>query len=416
VRPEAALFLFHLRVGTRVALRILAPVLAAALFLFYVLRPEFALELARILFVEGSLVESGLAGTLLLVGLARVVAPRVSAGGRGWARSLPVAGTALRLLTVLSMVVAEIPILAFLGALVLAATRPGLAGAAIRVAGLVVGAAAAGLACLPAPTALGARLLPAAACFFSFSGSWPLLGASAVILIISGALPGRVPVSRKRYGTRRDLPEAAFFQGLALRSVRGRVIFAYLSPAIILGAARLFLSNNDLAADRASAFALFALALGLASFVGAAADILATRRPAWPWLRSLPRSAAARVRDDAIFLAVSALPLAGGLALLGRPAREAILLVGPLAWLAIRGAGAMREFGDRAFGVIGQLAVEGTIISLTLALLPWTSWLLAAASPYAFILARNAERRLKPTRWAERHHSDAGDPLSWSAS
>jgi hypothetical protein len=51
-----------------------------------------------------------------------------------------------------------------------------------------------------------------------------------------------------------------------------------------------------------------------------------------------------------------------------------------------------------------------------LALLPWTSGLLAAAAPLAFIFARNAERRFKPTRWAERHHSNAGDPLSWSAS
>jgi hypothetical protein len=133
-------------------------------------------------------------------------------------------------------------------------------------------------------------------------------------------------------------------------------------------------------------------------------------------LRSLPRAAAARVKDDALFLAMLALPLLGGLALLGRPAWEAVYLVGPLAWLAIRGTGAMREAGDRPFGALGRVAIEGTILSLVLALLPWTSFLLAASTPAAFLFARNAERRLKPTRWAERHHSNAGDPLSWSAS
>ena len=71
MKPEAAFFLFHLRVGARVALRVLAPVLAATFFLYYILRPEFTLELARILFLEGSLVESGTIGALLLLGLAR---------------------------------------------------------------------------------------------------------------------------------------------------------------------------------------------------------------------------------------------------------------------------------------------------------------------------------------------------------
>jgi hypothetical protein len=76
----------------------------------------------------------------------------------------------------------------------------------------------------------------------------------------------------------------------------------------------------------------------------------------------------------------------------------------------------MREAGDRPFGTLGTVAVEGTILSLVVALVPPASYILAAAAPAAFLLARNAERRLKPTLWAERHHSNAGDPLSWSAS
>ncbi len=416
MRAEAAFFLFHLRVGARLALRVLAPVLAATLFLYYILRPEFALELARILFVEGGLAESGLVGTLILLGLARTVAPRIAAGSRGWARSLPANGRALRRLMALSMVVAETPILAVLGGLAWAATGPSPARIALHLAGLLVGAAAAGLACLPGSRALLIRTISIAACFLSFSGNAAGLGVSAGLFILAAALPAEFPISSKRRRPRRGLPSALFFHGLSLRAVRGRILLAYLPPAFILAAARLFLSNNELPRETAFSLSLFALVLGLNAFIGQAADTLSARRPAWPWLRSLPRSAAGRVLSDALFLAFLALPLAAGLALLGRPAREIAYLAGPLVWLAFRGAGAMREAGDRPFGVLGQVVVEGTILSLLAALLPWTSWILAAASPLAFLFARNAERRLKPTRWTERRHSNAGDPLSWSAS
>ena len=416
MKPGAALFLFHLRVGARLALRVLAPVLAAMLFLFYVLGPWFTLELARILFLEGSLVESGVVGTLLLLALARVVAPRIASGGAGWARSLPMSGGTLRRLAVLSMVVAQSPLLAVLCGLAWGVAGPDPARVATHIAGLLVGAAAAGLVALPAPAFHWTRLLPATACFLSFSGNGAGLGAAAVLLVLSAAFPGELPASRKGRRPRRSLPSAAFFLGLSLRAVRGLIALAYLLPLIVLAAARLFLMNNELAADTAFSLSLFGIILSLAAFIGPAADTLASRRPAWPWLRSLPRSAALRVSDDVLYLALHALPLVFGLILLGRPAREAAFLAGPLAWLAIRGAGAMRMAGDRPFGVLGQIFVEGTILSLTVALLPWTSWLLAGATPIAFLFARNAEQRLKPTRWAELHHSNAGDPLSWSAS
>lgn len=416
MRAEAAFFLFHLRVGARLALRVLAPVLAATLFLYYILRPEFMLELARILYVEGSLAESGLVGTLILLGLGRVVAPRVAAGSRGWARSLPANGRALRRLMAVSMVIAEAPLLAVLGGLAGAVTGPNATRIAIPLAGLIAGAAAAGLACLPGPRISLTRLLSIAACFLSFSGNATGLGLSAGLLILSAVLPTEFPAPLQRRRPHRSLPPAMFFFGLALRAVRGRVLLAYLTPAIVLAAGRLFLGNNELPEDAAFSLSLFALVLSLNVFIGRTADLLASRRPAWPWLRSLPSSAASRVMSDALFFIVLALPLAGGLALLGRPAREVAYLAGPLAWFAFRGAGAMREAGDRPFGVLGQVVVEGAVLSLVAALLSWTSWILAAAAPAAFLLARGAERRLKPTRWSERRHSGAGDPLSWSAS
>jgi hypothetical protein len=308
-------------------------------------------------------------------------------------------------------------VLAILAGLAWIVTGPHPASVAAHVAGLLVGAAAAGLANLPSSAKLWTKAPPIAICFLSFTGDPIVLAAAAALLALSLAWSGKAAARRRKRGPRGSLPPAAFFQGLALRAVRGRVLLAYVPPLIVLGAAKLFLKNNALSPDSASALSLFALSLSLIAFIGPAADLLAARRPAWPWLRCLPRSAAARVRDDAVFFALLALPpLIAGLAILRRPAHEALYLAGPLAWFAVRGAGAMRESGERPFGVLGQAVVEGIILSLVLALLPWTAGLLAAAAPVAFLLARNAERRLKPTRWAERHHSSAGDPLSWSAS
>lgn len=412
----AAFLLFQLRVGTRLALRILAPVLAAILFLFYFLRPEFTVALARALFIEGSLIESGLIGTLLLVGMARAVVPRITAGRAGWARSLPAGGRALRALEIFSSVIAEVPLLAVLGVLAWAVARPDRVRVALLLAGLLVGAAAAGLFCLLGSSSSRSKLLAVAACFLSLSGNGILLVAAAAILILALAVPGDFESRPSRRRPRRGLPSGSFFFWLSLRAAGGRIVLAYVPAAIILAASRLFLENNELAPATAFSLSLFGLILGLAVFVGLAADVLAARRPVWLWLRSLPLSAAARIRFDALFLGFWALPTASGLALLGRPAWEFVFLAGPLAWFAFRGAGAMREAANQPFGVLGKIFVEGTILSMGIAVIPWISWLLAVAAPVAFFFARNAERRVKPSLWAERRHLSAGDPLSWSAS
>jgi hypothetical protein len=417
MRAEAALLRFHLRVGVRLALRILAPVLAAILLLYYLLRPEFMVALARALFIEGSLVESGLAGSLLLFGMARAVTRRITAGRAGWAGSLPADGRVLRGLEILSSIVAEAPLLAVLGAFASAVASPRPERIALHLAGLLVGAAAAGFFYIQGPTSRPRKVLPAAACFLSFAGNGILLTAAAAILAMALAAPMDIAGPRMRLRRRRSLPPARFFYGLSLRAVGYRIVSVTVPPAIILAACRLSLMNNDLPPKTVFSLSLLGLSLALAVFIGLASDALSARRPVWPWLRSLPLSAAARIGSDSLFLGLNALPvIASGLALLGRPAWEAAFLAGPLAWLAIRAAGVIREAGDRPFGVLGRIFMEGAMISVGMAVLPWISWLLALAAPGAFLSARTAERRLKATLWAERHHLSAGDPLSWRAS
>jgi hypothetical protein len=415
MKPHRALLLFHLRVGVRLASRVLAPVLAATVFLYFVLKPEFTLELARILFVEGGLLESGLAGTLLLLGLARLVVPRIAAGSAGWFRSLPVGRRARHLSAGLSVIIAEIPLLFVPAGLLALIMAPNWARIATSIASLVVGAAAAGLAVLPSASARWTKLILFAACFISFAGRLPSLAASSVLLILAAVWPEAGPPTPRPRGARRDVAQALFFPALSLRAIKGGIAFAYVPAAVVLAAARLFLNNNRSAPRLCQAVSFLALGLSLVAFIGPAAAVLGARRPPWPWLRSLPTSSAARIRRDALLLALLALPLTAGLAVLARPAWEIVYILGPLIWLAVRAAGAIREAGERPFGVIGQVGVEGAILSLALAVLPAASLLLAPALPVAFLLARNSERRLKPTRWAARHHLDAGDPLSWSA-
>ena len=210
MKAEAAFLRFHLRVGARLALRILAPVLAAILFLSFILRPEFMLALARALYLEGSLAESGLVGTLLLLGMARAVMPRIMAGRAGWARSLPADGRILRALEILSSVVAEAPLLTVLGALAWAVTGPSPERIALHLAGLLVGAAAAGLLYHQGPTSLKSKLLPAAACFLSFSGNGMLLVTAAAILALAMAAPVGAMGMRRRRRPRHSLPSARF--------------------------------------------------------------------------------------------------------------------------------------------------------------------------------------------------------------
>jgi hypothetical protein len=325
-------------------------------------------------------------------------------------------GRALRALEILSSVVAQAPLLAVLGALAWAVTGPNPGRIALHLAGLLVGAAAASFLYLRGPASPRAKIPPVAACFLSFLGNGVLLAVAAAILVLAVARPGDGGGVRRRSRSRRGLPSAGFFHGLSLRAVGARIVVAYVPAAIVLAAGRIFLENNEPAAATAFSLSLFSLTLAQAVIIGLAAHALAARRPAWPWLRSLPLSAAARIRSDALFLGLMAIPSASGLAALGRPAWEIAYLAGPLAWLALRGAGAVREAADRPFGVLGRVFIEGTIISMAVAVLPWISWILLIASPAAFIFARNAERRLKPSLWGERHHLNAGDPLSWSAS
>jgi ABC-type multidrug transport system ATPase subunit len=382
--------LFHLRVGARLALRLLVTATAAAVGLLAFLRIDFLLNLAQLLFgARGSL------GSALLVlgaaaAAAAVAAPRICTGLDGWLRHLPVAGATHRRAATAAIALAEAPVLAILAVLVLAArSRPGTA-AAPHLAGLLAVAWAAAQLSLPARRRAAVRVLALAAGLLAGLGIWPALAAALPLLAAADLAAGQprfrqaaphprfwggagivrpmrpaqaAPSAHPGHDARILLPARIAWRALGWRPAR-----AYGLALVPLLAAVVFCRNNQLVPIHAARAALLGGGTSCAVLLASLAGALALRRPAWPWARSLPWPARRRVLDDASLLGVACLPLpalAGVLAPAAVPPLAALL---PL--LAVRAAGAMRRPAGSRLGAAGEILMEGLLLAGLVALLP----------------------------------------------
>ncbi|HEY8022216.1 MAG TPA: hypothetical protein VIH93_14015, partial [Thermoanaerobaculia bacterium] len=338
-------------------------------------------------------------------------------------------GLAHRRAAALAIAVAQLPLLLLLAVLApVALHRPERLAAALL--GLVLSAAAAALFAVPVARPLPARPLALAAALLAAAGSWPALGVAALLILATDLAAGDLPVGSpagsktgskaERSSSHQPDPLAGGAAArwlparIAWRALGWRLAGAYLVALLPWGAAALFVAHNQLSP----------WAVGLAARLGGGAaavlllaqlgEALAVQRPAWPWARSLPQSALARVAADALFLGVHASP---GVALAAWIAPRAALPVAlALPYLALRAAGALRRAPERKIGASGEILMEGMWLAAAVALLPWASLALAAAAPLAARWAAERERRQKVSRWLEIHHLAAGDPQSWSAS
>ncbi|HBL27645.1 MAG TPA: hypothetical protein DD490_12480, partial [Acidobacteria bacterium] len=167
-----ALLLFHLRVGSRLALRALLPVVAAAGGGMFFLGDDFFVSFSRLIFGKGSQGGSGSLLALAALGAAATAAPRVCRGLGGWMRHLPIEGRAQRRAALLAIAVAQAPL--FLGGAAFSWVATGFAhllGAfLVDLAGLLVCAPAAALVVMPAERPWAARPLALAAAFAAVSG------------------------------------------------------------------------------------------------------------------------------------------------------------------------------------------------------------------------------------------------------
>jgi len=414
VRYAGALAAFHLKVGARVALRALAPVVGLFVFVYYVLKPEFSVFLARVLLFENGLLLSGL--TLALVGLvsARVAASRVLLGASGWIRHLPLTSSGHRRLAVFSATIAGLPVLLILAFLIVLAGRDARRSVVWYLAGLFPLGLASSLFWTSLKNALPARLLAFLACGFFGAGHAVFFATGLVTLVVADLTGG--PLQRKRrtrlfvpYGKKPGLEHL-----ISLRAVGWGFVPLYLLSYVPLILTQLFILNNRLAGPMASAAVRFGGTAGIVLFLAFLAARLAARRPPWPWLRSLAMSSRGRVSRDAMFLAVPCLPLAAVATALNIWAGLPVLLILPL--LAVRAAAHVRDGPESRTGPGLAVVIEGGLAALALALLPWLSLVSLAGIPWGLSAAARLDRRLKVSRWTELHHLAAGDSQSWSAS
>ncbi|HTG33973.1 MAG TPA: hypothetical protein VLB76_13670 [Thermoanaerobaculia bacterium] len=411
--PLPALLRFHFAVGARLAMRLLVPVIATAFGAGMLLGPDFLNSISHVLFGARASGGTSVLFAAVFLGGAAEAAPRVCRGLGGWLRHLPVSGLAHRRAAGFAIALAQLPLLL---AFLFLATYASLAPAALLADALklLVTALAAALCATPVERPWAARPLALIAAVLAGSGGWGTLGIAAALLVAADLAAGSlarsgapaVHLSRRSVGGLIELR-------IAWRALGTSLFGAWVLGLLPVGAAFAFTANNALAPEYVRLAARLGAALAIVFVLAQIAEALAVRRPAWPWSRSLPWSAARRAGADALLLGAHALPL---VLLVARIDLAALAVLGILPFLAVRAAGAMRRAPERRTGAAGEIFFEGALLAALVALLPWTALLPLAATPWALQAAAERERRQKVSRWLELHHLAAGDPQSWSAS
>ena len=412
--PLPALLRFHFAVGARLAMRLLVPVIAAAFGAGMLLGPDFLNSISHVLFGARASGGTSVLFAAVFLGGAAEAAPRVCRGLGGWLRHLPVSGLAHRRAAGFAIALAQLPLLL---AFLFLATYASLAPAALLADALklIVTALAAALCATPVERPWASRPLGLAAAVLAGSGGWGMLGIAAGLLIAADLAAGSlarsgapaVHLSRRSGGGLIELRIA--WRALGAQPVRRLGCSACCRWARPSHSPPTTPSRRSTCGSRRGSARPSAIVFVLAQI----AEALAVRRPAWPWSRSLPWSAARRAGADALLLGAHALPL---VLLAARIDPAALAVLGILPFLAVRAAGAMRRAPERRTGAAGEIFFEGALLAALVALLPWTALLALAATPWALRAAAERERRQKVSRWLELHHLAAGDPQSWSAS
>jgi hypothetical protein len=420
---KVALLRFHLHVGARLAMRVLVPVLVAAVAGVMLLGQDFLISFSVLLWGPRS---TGGSAVLLAAGCyaaAASAAPRVCRGLDGWLRHLPIGGVAQRRAAALAIAVAQTPLLLGLFALSLVSTqlRPALAAANLADGlSLAVCAGAAALLAMPVERRLFTRPLALAAAVVAVSGGWLHLAGGAALLFAADLAAGELPRDRRAelagLGSRRAIgPWTGAFVELRItwRALRWRGLSAAAAGLFPLACAGAFVAHNDLAPRHVRLAALLGGSCAVVFLFADLGEVLGARRPSWPWSRSLPWSAQRRVVFDAGFLAAHALPAVVLTAWIDPLSCLPVLAITP--WLAARAAGAMRRAPERRTGASGEILTEGLLLAAAVALIPWIAVLPPLATPWALHAAAERDRRQKVSRWLELHHFAVGDPQSWSA-
>ncbi|HEX6048402.1 MAG TPA: hypothetical protein VFZ21_04015 [Gemmatimonadaceae bacterium] len=352
--------------------------------------------------------------TAIAYGIAREAVPRLTLGLGGWTRSLPATGMQHRRGVMFGLPMVQTPLAA---AVVLAVALTLIVYDAApswpKLLGAPLALCAAGAAAVPARRWLVATPAFAISALLAAMGRWTTLAAALALFVVADVFAGPI-----RFPDRRAAVPSPTVAGslrvfrFTWRAIGWRVLAPLPLPFFALAAAWFYTRNNELGpADVGFVTRLWSV-IAIALYVGALGDIIATRRPAWPWLRSLPWSSTARATDDTLALAIPALAVAFATALVDvRSTLGALVTLPPLAALA---AAALPGARRRLTRVSGLLIVVGVLLGTASAYVPWVPPLALVLTPLVIRAAAARGRREVVTGWKELYHDAAGDSLAWS--
>lgn len=412
-----ALFLFHIRVGVRIAVRSLIPLFAALVLLIMIHMNPAAIvtKLALNIFAPQPSARSFLPVAALAFLFSLWAVPRLAMGLNGWMRHLGFSRHDNRRGLLLSLAMVQIPLLFSLVILGVVAFLNGynIWHATPRLCLLLVSATYCSLPVYRRPLVVLCAL-SAAACVLS--KQWIVVAAGFPLLFVADLVSGTIRDDRKQKTW--SSAESLFEFKIAWRALGRKLPIQYIQPLLMLGITALFAYNSQLSGPLLAATARFGGCMAVALFLASLAAKLGGLRPAWPWARSFPVSSYRRIGSDALFLGLHAIPLLIPVAFIALSAMWLVLFTLPL--VSVRAAEHIRKFRERSDGsadiVIRRSGIylESFGIAALLALLPWTAAVWVAATIPAFFSARNVDIRQKVSLWLERHYRATGDPLNWS--
>jgi hypothetical protein len=166
---------------------------------------------------------------------------------------------------------------------------------------------------------------------------------------------------------------------------------------LLAGAA--FVRHNALPAAIEQGAVRLAGILALGMVIALISSALGSRRPVWPWMRSLPASSHRRILWDAAVLAGVALPVLLGAAMVaGVTVRGWGAVALALPWLALQGAAALR----RTSGNEGPLLAQAAFAAAWIALVWWLAALTPVLAALSLRTAVRRERALIAHAWDEK--------------
>ena len=410
--PTIALLTFHVKAGSRLAMRTGVPA-AAAFTVGIGLSPDpgAALRLVAndLASSSGSFV-MGAVLALVAAGMTTWAAPRVSHGVDGWVRHLPADWPAHRRALVGALTAAALPVAIAWCGLWVVAWGMGSDVELRRLLAMPVVLVGVSLTSVPTRRPFIVATAGLAVVGLALFAGWPGF-ALAVVLVLAAERLIRPPRSRARRGVLwRTRIGARLVPGvIAFRAVGGRLLNAYAPILMTFGPTWLLVRNNPGVSHAAPL--RFAAGCTVALVVTGLANELITRRPPWRWARSLPWSAADRVRGDTVWLTGHAAIVLLAFGALLSPA-QALLTVLVVPLISVRAAGALRKSQTQSHTVI-RLLGEGVFVAAWFSVTIWTAVPALLLVWPAWREATARDRNLDVSRWSPQAHLAAGDPVSW---